>query len=172
MNSDIRKLCEIVNKPVRNILGSMSETSRYSLDIARCEISGFDKQINVVQRAFDTFSCEDDFKKEVKEVLSKEQISLKKLCLLHHWIAGTHSKMILSCLKKRQLLLKGIDFLESPGQNLNPVPKKIQKNRRFPNPNLQIGNRIRFAVRIGNLVISDYGQKYTTGGRESTKIIC
>ena len=98
MHTHIQKLYTIANKPVRKIIGLMSGTSVDGLDIALCKMEGSGTDTKISIEHFETVAYNDDFKKEVKSVFSKQEVDFEKLCLLNPWIALQHAAMINDCL--------------------------------------------------------------------------
>ena len=91
MNSNIQKLVSIANKPKRLVIGLMSGTSLDGLDIALCNIEGNGPGTKLELLNFETIPYTDDLKLQIKNVFSKKNIDLEKLCLLNPWIALQHA---------------------------------------------------------------------------------
>ncbi len=95
MNSNIKKIFDIVNQPERLIIGLMSGTSLDGLDIALCKISGSGAATKVCVLAFKTISYSNEFKADIKAVFSRRDADLQLVCLMNERIAVVHANMIL-----------------------------------------------------------------------------
>ena len=153
MNTNIQKLYDIAGKSKRLIIGLMSGTSLDGLDIALClvEGNGIDTKLELLN--FETIPYSDDFKKEIKTVFSKNNIDLKKLCLLNPWIALQHAAIINSCLKKWQIKNTEIDLLASHGQTIYHAPQRLHQQQKFD-----------------IITISDFRQKNIAAGGEGAPL--
>ncbi|MBU2525897.1 MAG: anhydro-N-acetylmuramic acid kinase [Bacteroidetes bacterium] len=170
MHAALKKLVQTAEKPTRNIIGLMSGTSLDGLDIAFCEIKSFGKQTQVVLKHFETVPYDDPFKNAVREVFSKKNIDLERLCLLHPWIGEKHAEMVLYCLKKWQIPSDAVDLIASHGQTVYHAPKRLHQQIDFPNATLQIGDGDHLAVKTGITTLSDFRQKHLAAGGEGAPL--
>ena len=170
MNKNISRLITIAEKESRLIIGLMSGTSLDGLDVALCEIkgSGLDTKISV--KAFITELYNADFKNEVKEIFSKKNIDLQKLCLLNEWIGTTHAGIVNNCLQKWNIKHSSIDLIASHGQTIFHAPGSLHKQEKFGNATLQIGDGDHIATATGIITISDFRQKNIAAGGEGAPL--
>ena len=170
MNTNINRLVNIAQKDTRNIIGLMSGTSLDGLDIALCEIkgSGLETKINLIK--FLTVNYDEDIKREVKEIFSKNNIDLQKLCLLNEWIGSKHATIVNNCLQKWGLNNSSIDLVASHGQTIYHAPKSLHRQEKFANATLQIGDGDHIAVQTGIITISDFRQKNIAAGGEGAPL--
>jgi anhydro-N-acetylmuramic acid kinase len=158
MNPNIQHLFNIARKPSRRIIGLMSGTSLDGLDIALCSIHGNGITTKLEVLHFETIGYTGSFKKEIRAVFAKENIELKKLCLLNPQIALQHAAMVNDCLKKWEVDATGVDLIASHGQTIYHSPGKEGS------ASLQIGDGDHLAVVTGIITISDFRQKHIAGG--------
>jgi anhydro-N-acetylmuramic acid kinase len=170
MNPGIQKLYNLANKPGRLIIGLMSGTSLDGLDIALCKIEGWGQNTKMELLNFETVSYTDDFKNEVRNVFSKKEIDLEKLCQLNPWIALQHAGMINTCLQKWNIKNAEIDLMASHGQTIYHAPQRLHQQQKFGNATLQIGDGDHLAVATGIITISDYRQKNIAAGGEGAPL--
>jgi anhydro-N-acetylmuramic acid kinase len=170
MNANIDRLHQIGLKPSRLIIGLMSGTSLDGLDVALCRCSGAGRQTKIELLQFETVPYTDDFRGEIVPVFSKEQVDLRRLCLLNEWIAEQHAGMVNDCLRRWNLPLASIDLLASHGQTVYHAPKYLHGYPQFPNGSLQIGDGDHLAVRTGIITISDFRQKHLALGGEGAPL--
>ena len=170
MNKNIKHLSQIAEKDSRRVIGLMSGTSLDGLDIALCKIKGSGHDTELELEEFLTVPYKDDFKKEVKEVFSKTNINLQKLCLLNEWIAAIHAGIINDCLKKWNVANSSIDLIASHGQTIFHSPKILHQQEKFGNATLQIGDGDHIAVATGIITISDFRQKHIAAGGEGAPL--
>lgn len=170
INSNISKLVNITTKDTRHIIGLMSGTSLDGLDIALCEIkgSGFNTQLSI--KNFITISYDEEYKNEVKEIFSKKNIDLQKLCLLNEWIGSKHAAMVNDCLLDWKIDHSAIDLIASHGQTVYHAPKSLHRQEKFGNATLQIGDGDHIAVATGIITISDFRQKNIAAGAEGAPL--
>ena len=170
MNPGIQKLYNLAYKSSRLIIGLMSGTSLDGLDIALCNIEGSGKTTKLKLLQFETVSYTDDFKNEVRNVFSKKQIDLEKLCLLNPWIALQHAVMINTCLQKWNIKNAEIDLIASHGQTIYHAPQRLHQQKKFGNATLQIGDGDHLAIETGIITISDFRQKNIAAGGEGAPL--
>jgi anhydro-N-acetylmuramic acid kinase len=170
MNPGIQKLYDLANKPDRLIIGLMSGTSLDGLDIALCKIEGCGQNTKLALLKFETVSYTDDFKNEVRNVFSKKEIDLEKLCLLNPWIALQHAGMINACLQKWNTKNTDVDLIASHGQTIYHAPHRLHQQQKFGNATLQIGDGDHLAVATGIITISDFRQKNIAAGGEGAPL--
>lgn len=170
MNPGIRKLYNLADKPFRLIIGLMSGTSLDGLDIALCKIEGYGQDTRLELLNFETVSYTGDFKTEVRNVFSKKEIDLEKLCLLNPWIALQHAGMINTCLQKWNIKNSEVDLIASHGQTIYHAPQRLHQQQKFGNATLQIGDGDHLAVATGIITISDFRQKNIAAGGEGAPL--
>lgn len=170
MNNNISRLVNISKKDKRYIIGLMSGTSLDGLDIALCEITGSGLNTKLSLNKFTTINYDDEYKNEVKEIFSKKNIDLQKLCLLNEWIGSKHAAMINDCLLEWETDHSAIDLIASHGQTIYHAPKSLHQEKKFGNATLQIGDGDHIAVATGIITISDFRQKHIAAGAEGAPL--
>lgn len=170
MNKNIEQLYQKSRKATKRIIGLMSGTSLDGLDIALCRITGSGFRTEIVLEKFSTIPYDIDFKKQIKEVFSKQQVSLEKLCLLNPWVANIHGCMILDVLKKWDVQPDEVDFIASHGQTVYHAPISLHGKKEFPNATLQIGDGDHLAHKTGIITLSDFRQKQLAAGGEGAPL--
>ena len=170
MNPGIQKLYDLASKSGRLIMGLMSGTSLDGLDIALCSIEGSAQTTKVELVKFETVSYTEDFKKEIRNVFSKREIDLEKLCLLNPWIALQHAGMINACLQKWNIKNSDVDLIASHGQTIYHAPQRLHQQKKFGNATLQIGDGDHLAIATGIITISDFRQKNIAAGGEGAPL--
>ena len=151
-------------------MGLMSGTSLDGLDIALCNIEGSAQTTKVELVKFETVSYTEDFKKEIRNVFSKREIDLEKLCLLNPWIALQHAGMINACLQKWNIKNSDVDLIASHGQTIYHAPQRLHQQKKFGNATLQIGDGDHLAIATGIITISDFRQKNIAAGGEGAPL--
>ena len=170
MNKNIEQLNAIASKKHRNIIGLMSGTSLDGLDIALCHMEGHGINTKLTLRHFVTVPYNDDFKTEVRNVFSKEEVNLQKLCLLNEWIAKHHAAMINECLQEWKIKSSDIDLIASHGQTIYHAPLSLHGLLKYGNGTLQIGDGDHLAVKTGIITLSDFRQKHIAAGGEGAPL--
>lgn len=170
MNKNIKKLRKIANKDTRYIIGLMSGTSLDGLDIALCKIKGSGLKTKLKVEKFITKSFDEGFRNEVREIFSKDIISLQKLCLLNEWIAGVHARMINECLDDWRINKDEIDLIASHGQTIYHAPFHLHQKEKYGNGTLQIGDGDHLSVQTGIITICDFRQKHIAAGGEGAPL--
>ena len=170
MNKNIEKLYSIAFKKERLIIGLMSGTSLDGLDIALCRFSGAGKETKVGVLQFETVTYSAEFKELVREVFSKRQVDLEKLCLLNGWIGRQHGIMINECLNQWKIDTNTVDIIASHGQTIYHAPKRLHQQALFENATLQIGDGDHLAVETGIITLSDFRQKHVAAGGEGAPL--
>lgn len=170
MNSNITKLYEIAQKPVRKIIGLMSGTSLDGLDIALCVCKGSGAQTTVEVLNFATMPYSDEFRRDVKSVFAKRDADLEKVCLLNEVIAIKHAELILAALAEWKISPNEVDLVASHGQTIFHAPKILHGKENYPNATLQIGDGDHLAVHTGIITISDFRQKHLAAGGEGAPL--
>ncbi len=170
MNNRLTPLKNIAKKDSRIILGLMSGTSLDGLDIALCNIkgNGLNTKLSLIQHT--TIPYQSNFKKDIKTIFSKENVSLQKLCLLNEEIGKTHARMINSCLKKWKISNKKVDLIASHGQTIYHAPKSLHQLKTYGNGTLQIGDGDHIAYNTGIITVSDFRQKHIAAGGEGAPL--
>ena len=170
MNKNVKHLYNIASKPSRTIIGLMSGTSLDGLDVALCNITGNGFSTKITIKEYTTVNYDDDFKKEIKTVFSKEEVNLQKICLLNEWIAKKHAAMINKCLLDWKVNSTNIDLIASHGQTIYHAPLSLHGIEKFGNGTLQIGDGDHLAINTGIITISDFRQKHIAAGGEGAPL--
>jgi anhydro-N-acetylmuramic acid kinase len=170
MNKNLQALVTIANKPKRRIIGLMSGTSLDGLDIALCNVCGSGMQTSVEIEAFETVEYSNQLKAQVKEIFSKREVDLEKVCLMNAFVGSMHAQMIIDTLAKWNLLPQDIDIVASHGQTIYHAPKILHQKPEFSNATLQIGDGDHIAVKTGIITISDFRQKHIAAGGEGAPL--
>ena len=170
MNNNIARLYEISLKKERLIIGLMSGTSLDGLDIALCRIRESGLQTKVELLEFETIPYGDDLIADIRQIFSKKQADLEKVCLLNALIGNLHAELVLACLKRWNTDPEEIDCIASHGQTIYHAPKRLHKLNNYPNATLQIGDGDHIAVKTGILTLSDFRQKHIAAGGEGAPL--
>ena len=170
MNKNISALKNISEKSSRLIIGLMSGTSLDGLDIALCRIGGSGRSMQLSLEKFTTVPYEDDFKKEVRKVFSKETVNLQHLTLLNGWIGKKHAALISNTLQEWKIAAGDIDLIASHGQTIYHAPLSLHGNTQFGNGTLQVGDGDHIAVNTGIVTLSDFRQKHIAAGGEGAPL--
>jgi anhydro-N-acetylmuramic acid kinase len=170
MNKNIKQLYQIASRNKRTIIGLMSGTSLDGLDIALCEIEGFGAETKVDIKEFTTLVYEPSFKEKIKEIFSKHEVDLEKVCLLNAYVGSQHAQMINDCLQKWDIKKEEVDIIASHGQTIYHAPKILHKKEEYNNATLQIGDGDHIAVKTGIITISDFRQKHIAAGGEGAPL--
>ena len=170
MNPTISNLYEIAKKNNKRIIGLMSGTSLDGLDIAVCNFTGHGLDTTITVEQFETLAYNDEFRKDVLSIFSKEQVNLEKLCLLNALIGTVHATMINKCLQKWSISNSTVDIIASHGQTIYHAPQSLHKQLNYPNATLQIGDGDHIAVNTGILTLSDFRQKHIAAGGEGAPL--
>jgi len=170
MNAGIAQLFKIVHKEKKTIIGLMSGTSLDGLDIALCEFTGYGTQTHVSLQEFTTMPYTPAFKKEVKEIFSKRQVDLEKVCLMNAYIGSFHADLINKCLQNWHLNASQVDVIASHGQTIYHAPAANHLIPDMPNATLQIGDGDHIAVKTGIITLSDFRQKHIAAGGEGAPL--
>jgi anhydro-N-acetylmuramic acid kinase len=170
MNKNITNLHQIAYKNKRTIIGLMSGTSLDGLDIALCDIEGFGANTKVAVTQFETVSYEPIFKEKIKEIFSKHEVDLEKVCLLNAYVGTQHAGMINACLQKWNIEKEAVDIIASHGQTIYHAPKILHKKEGYDNATLQIGDGDHIAVKTGIITLSDFRQKHIAAGGEGAPL--
>jgi anhydro-N-acetylmuramic acid kinase len=170
MNKNITNLYNIALKNKRSIIGLMSGTSLDGLDIALCDIEGFGNNTKIEIKQFETVSFEASFKEKIKEIFSKHEVDLEKVCLLNAYVGVQHAGMINACLQKWNVQKEAVDIIASHGQTIYHAPKILHKKEGYGNATLQIGDGDHIAVHTGIITVSDFRQKHIAAGGEGAPL--
>jgi anhydro-N-acetylmuramic acid kinase len=170
MNDSIQHLYQIAAKEQKLMIGLMSGTSMDGLDIALCSISGTGEQTTLELQAFETVDYPEEISRELREIVSREQVSLQKVCLLNSMLGNYHADLILESLENWKIEAADIDCIASHGQSIYHAPARHHQLRNRPNSTLQIIDGDHIARRTGILTLSDFRQKHTAAGGEGAPL--
>lgn len=170
MNSNWKKVFNIIQKPERLIIGLMSGTSMDGLDIALCAISGAGTETSVRLLEFKTADYSHEFKAEIKSIFSRNDADLQMVCLMNEKVALIHAGMILEAIASWGRKPEDIDVIASHGQTIFHAPKSLHGLVNYPNATLQIGDGDHIAVNTGIVTIADFRQKHIAAGGEGAPL--
>lgn len=169
-NQNLKNLFAVAQKKEKLGIGLMSGTSLDGLDIALCRFKGNGLSTKFELQHFITIPYKDHFKNEVHEVFSRRLVDLEKITLLNAFIGTFHGELILEALAKWGVKPEEVDFVASHGQTIYHAPKRLHKQKEYPNATLQIGDGDHLAVKTGILTISDFRQKHIAVGGEGAPL--
>lgn len=170
MNFQIKKLAGIAGQPSRLIVGLMSGTSMDGLDIALCRCNGYGENTHADVLKFKTAPYPDDFKQDIKEIFSRRDADLQKVCIMNARIGSFHARLILDALSEWGVLPGEVDVIASHGQTIFHAPRSYHRLESYPDSTLQIGDGDHIAVKTGIITISDFRQKHIAGGGEGAPL--
>ena len=170
MNTNWKKVFEVVKKSERLIIGLMSGTSLDGLDIALCRISGSGPDTKVEVLEFKTVPYSNEFKADIKAVFSRREADLQLVCLMNEQVALVHAEAILEVIKEWGWEAGDIDAIASHGQTIFHAPASLHGKTEYPNATLQIGDGDHIAVKTGIITISDFRQKHVAAGGEGAPL--
>ncbi|SDX77324.1 anhydro-N-acetylmuramic acid kinase [Hymenobacter psychrophilus] len=168
----MHRLAHLARQPSRRIIGLMSGTSLDGLDVALCRLHGHGTATRLELEHFATVPYEEDFRRRVRQVFAREQVSLEYLTLLHAWLGREHARMVLACLHEWQVAPAEVDLLASHGQTVYHAPAHQHQHPDFPglNATLQLGDADHLAVGTGIITIGDFRQKHVAAGGEGAPL--
>jgi anhydro-N-acetylmuramic acid kinase len=171
VNQDIENLYKLAKKESRIVLGLMSGTSLDGLDLTLCRIKGSGKNTNLSILKHETIPYSSLFRDDIKSIFAKEEVNLKRVCLMNAKIAITHSRIINDTLKKWGVLAKEVDIIASHGQTIFHAPQGKNQSAEYPNSTLQLGDGDHIAVLTGIITISDFRQKHIAAGGQGAPLV-
>ncbi|RFP66970.1 anhydro-N-acetylmuramic acid kinase [Hymenobacter lapidiphilus] len=168
----MHRLAQLAQQPSRRIIGLMSGTSLDGLDVALCRLHGHGRATRLELEHFATIPYNEEFRRRVRQVFAREQVSLEYLTLLHAWLGREHARMVLSCLREWQVAPAEVDLLASHGQTVYHAPAHQHQHPDFPglNATLQLGDADHLAVGTGIITIGDFRQKHIAAGGEGAPL--
>ncbi|WEK19510.1 MAG: anhydro-N-acetylmuramic acid kinase [Candidatus Pedobacter colombiensis] len=170
MNSNWKRIFNIIQKPERLIIGLMSGTSMDGLDIALCGVTGSGTETRVRLIEFKTMPYSNEFKAEIKAIFSRRDADLQMVCLMNEKVALLHADMILEVIALWGREPKDIDVIASHGQTIFHAPHSLHGLANYPNATLQIGDGDHIAVKTGIVTIADFRQKHIAAGGEGAPL--
>lgn len=168
--TQFQRLAQLSVAPNRRILGLMSGTSLDGLDIALCDIEGFGDNTRLSVKAFQTIAYPETVKQKIRNVFSKDTISLEYLTLLNSWLGSYHAELINHTLAGWGVSNQEVDLIASHGQTIYHCPKHQHAHMEFGNGTLQIGDADQIAVKTGIPTFSDFRQKHIAAGGEGAPL--
>ncbi|SES88014.1 anhydro-N-acetylmuramic acid kinase [Hymenobacter actinosclerus] len=168
----MHRLAQLAQQPSRRIIGLMSGTSLDGLDVALCRLHGHGPATRLELEHFATVGYDEEFRRRVRQVFAREQVSLEYLTLLHAWLGRAHARMVLDCLREWQVAPAEVDLLASHGQTVYHAPAHQHQHPDFPglNATLQLGDADHLAVGTGIITVGDFRQKHVAGGGEGAPL--
>lgn len=168
----MHRLAALAQKSSRRIIGLMSGTSLDGLDVALCRLHGHGTGTRLELEHFATVPYEEEFRRRVRQVFARGQVSLEYLTLLHAWLGREHARMVLTCLHEWQVDPAEVDLLASHGQTVYHAPAHQHQHPDFPglNATLQLGDADHLAVGTGIITIGDFRQKHVAAGGEGAPL--
>ncbi len=170
MNKSLSLLSRISGKPVRRIAGLMSGTSLDGLDIALCRLEGAGQETRLELERFRTVEYPPEVAEELGRVVSREEVSLRELCVTHTWLGGYHGGLLLEALQEWGIRPEEVDAVGSHGQTAYHAPATHHGRKSRPNATLQIGDADHLARKSGIVTVSDFRQKHTAAGGEGAPL--
>ncbi|WP_019946142.1 anhydro-N-acetylmuramic acid kinase [Hymenobacter aerophilus] len=168
----MHRLAQLAQQPSRRIIGLMSGTSLDGLDVALCRLHGHGPDTRLELEHFATVPYDEEFRRRVRQVFAREQVSLEYLTLLHAWLGREHARMVLDCLRAWQVAPAEVDLLASHGQTVYHAPAHQHQHPDFPglNATLQLGDADHLAVGTGIITVGDFRQKHVAAGGEGAPL--
>ncbi|NVO83742.1 anhydro-N-acetylmuramic acid kinase [Hymenobacter terrestris] len=168
----MHRLAQLAQQPSRRIIGLMSGTSLDGLDVALCRLHGHGTATRLELEHFATVPYNEEFRRRVRQVFAREQVSLEYLTLLNPWIGQQHARMVLACLHEWQVAPAEVDLLASHGQTVYHAPAHQHQHPDFPglNATLQLGDPDHLAVGTGIITVGDFRQKHLAAGGEGAPL--
>ena len=168
----MHRLAQLAQQPSRRIIGLMSGTSLDGLDVALCRLHGHGPATRLELEHFATVDYDEEFRRRVRQVFAREQVSLEYLTLLHAWLGREHARLVLDCLREWQVAPAQVDLLASHGQTVYHAPAHQHQHPDFAglNATLQLGDADHLAVGTGIITVGDFRQKHIAAGGEGAPL--
>nr|WP_121270221.1 anhydro-N-acetylmuramic acid kinase [Pedobacter schmidteae] len=170
MNTNWKRIFDIIQKPERLIIGLMSGTSMDGLDVALCGVSGSGTDTKVRLLEFKTVSYTNAFKAEIKAIFSRHDADLQMVCMMNEKVGLIHAEMILNAIAEWGRKPEEIDVIASHGQTIFHAPRSLHGLADYPDATLQIGDGDHIAVKTGIVTIADFRQKHIAAGGEGAPL--
>ncbi len=168
-NPWLLKLVQAANKPQRLVLGLMSGTSLDGLDLALCTIEGAGQQTKLRLLYGHTQPYPSAVRQRIESLAFRPRVSLRKLTVLHAWLARIHADIVLECLGQWGFSPTDIDCLASHGQTLYHAPLSWGKNN-TQSASLQGVDGDHLAHYTGMLTLADFRQQPLAAGGQGAPL--
>lgn len=160
MNKQLARLLEIARKSKRTVLGLMSGTALDGLDIALCSCD--DRSVKILQ--FATISFEEELRKRLASIQSKQWADLDQICYLNTALADRYATWVLHTLKEWNISTKEIDLIGCHGQTIYHRPDELGHST------LQLVDADHIAQKTGIITLSDFRQKHIAAGGQGAPL--
>lgn len=148
------------------MIGLMSGTSIDGLDVVICDITGCGPSTSLNILHFETGQYDENFRKLIREVFAKKEVSSEKLSFLNKLIPNQYYRILQNVLEKTDFSFSDIDVIASHGQTVFHYPKsEVNGSATF-----QIGDGDHLASLTGIITISDFRQKHVAKGGEGAPL--
>ena len=177
----IARLARLAELPERRVLGLMSGTSLDGLDLALCRIGGIGGiggaggETRIELEHFRTHPYSAGERDRLARVVSRREVALEELTVLHPWLAALHARIVLETLAGWKIAAGDVHLLASHGQTVYHAPGSWEEEGQNENSaprhaTLQLGDGDHLALRTGILTLSDFRQKEIARGGQGAPL--
>jgi anhydro-N-acetylmuramic acid kinase len=146
-------LIDLVDKPVRRIIGFMSGTSTDGIDTVVAEVSGSRRETRVKTLAFRTYPYSPEMRRRIFAIYPPNRLSGRVITRLSFDLGEVFARAALDLLAEAGLDPAGIDLISHHGVFIYHDP--ANRARGIPGAHLEIGEPAVIAERTGIPVVAD-----------------
>jgi anhydro-N-acetylmuramic acid kinase len=145
----------VINKPLRRIVGLMSGTSADGIDAALVEIEGTE-DLKVSLRAFENVPYPSEVRSKIFELFNPEQSTVDKIGFMNFLLGELFAEAALLVIRKAGLSPSDIDLIGSHGQTIYHHPQIHSFQGHDIRYTVQIGEGAVISARTGIPCVSDF----------------
>jgi len=158
-------------KPMRRIIGLMSGTSADGIDAVLTEISGYGKDISVVQRQFLFVPFNQKIRERILRVAEGNYGGATELCRLGNLLGELYAEACIALCEKAGIAPCDIDLVGNHGQTVWHMPVMEEYLGHYVTGTLQIGEDARIAEAMGCPVIGDFRVRDMAAGGQGAPLV-
>jgi len=167
----MKKLFELVNKNVKNVIGLMSGTSVDGVDVALVEITNnwIETRINLI--GFIEYPFPEGLKSVILRNSVKESSNVEDISQLNFLISQIYAEAIYSLCEQINFDKDKIDLIGSHGQTIQHLPKATNYFEHQVASTLQIGDPSVLAKLTGKITVGDFRPSDVALGEQGAPLV-
>lgn len=173
----LERLIEIVQKPRRLVVGTMSGTSVDGIDVALTEIEGHRQSARVRLVAFSTYPFPPGLRDRIFRLFDPATAKVDEICHLDYLLGELFAAAVLRLLADNGVEPADVDLVGTAGQTIWHDPQPVQSDLGFDGgpietrSTLAIGQSAVIAERLSILTVGDLRVRDVAAGGHGAPII-